>query len=661
MTSRVDPEGARRIMEMLINLYSDQRLAIVREYVSNAVDATRVAGSTAPVEVAIPTVLDPNLIVTDHGVGMSTAEVEATFLAFAASTKRGTNDLIGGLGVGAKSAWTLAESFLVDTVKDGKRTVVRAARDLSHQVVLAGVPSDADSGTTITVPLEIADDGGEWQRVVREVASAHPAGVVLVDGKPVPSLNGGPTWIGPVSCARVRRDSPVTIISGGTLFASVPQVAQRVLRATRLDAALIELPVGSFDHTPSRENVIATDRTMAAIDAALAAHGTAYAALSARVKELCETDVAAALVLRADTLGAVGTKDHLPIPFKINVPQGIGAWSSVCSRTGRSRWERIVDGPDRELFAAVDGKAEIGRTVLVSGVPAGRALRGFAKYLENAGVQATRVIPIAAGQTRAELEVLDKLGRDTGQRWSVDADTAGVTHYTFEDWTAALVAARAPRGANNLAYNCALTAADGEQATLTELTAAEIAALNVPVWYAEADAPYRVYGTAPASVGVYLGKRKTGPLLAAVPEALDRPAWVERRFGLETAGWTRMELLAAAYLAEGQWSSCGAAFKIARAAVKRTSSRCPHTSTLAQAAAILDAADTLPAEKTSAYSAVTTCPAAHTLVAEVRAVHTAMLNAHPLLGHLRHHVDGKDRAAFVEYIVNTPAVLDKES
>ena len=97
MTSRVDPEGARRMMEMMINLYADQRLAVVREYISNAVDATRVAGRTDPVMVTTPTLLEPNFIVTDRGVGMSTAEVEATFLAFAASTKRDSNELVGGL------------------------------------------------------------------------------------------------------------------------------------------------------------------------------------------------------------------------------------------------------------------------------------------------------------------------------------------------------------------------------------------------------------------------------------------------------------------------------------------------------------------------------------------------------------------------------------
>lgn len=659
MTSRVDPEGARRIMEMLINLYSDQRLAIVREYVSNAVDATRVAGSTAPVEVTIPSLIDPNLIITDHGTGMSTAEVEATFLAFAASTKRDTNDLIGGLGVGAKSAWTLAESFLVDTVKDGKRTVVRAARDLSHQVVLAGVPSDAPSGTTVTVPLEMGNDSSEWQRVVREVASAHPAGVVLVDGKPVASLSGGPTWIGPVSCRRVRNDSPVTITSGGTLFSSVPKVTQRVLGATRLNGALIELPVGSFDHTPSRENVIATDRTMAAIETALAAYATAYAELAARVERLCESDVAAALVLRADTLGTVGTKDHLPIPFKIGVPVGIGAWSFILTPRSRNRWERI--DVDREIFAAIDGKSEISRTLVVTGVPAGRSLRAFAKFLSDQGHNVVRVIPIEAGQDHVDLQVLDRTGLDTGQRWSIGADTAGVQHFTFEEWTAALTVARAPRAAT-AGYECAVAAKDGDSPVTMRLTGPEIAAMNLPVWYTEGECPsYRGAAVTPASVTVYLGRRKTGPLLAAVPEAMTHAEWLMYRFTTATAEWSEAELLAGAFLTESQWSACGDVFAIADAAAKRTASDDPHTAAMARAASILATANTLSAEKVDTIRAVRECAEVRSLRGKVNALHDELLRAHPLLSNVRARTDKKTMAHFIDYVAHTPAQLSKNA
>lgn len=149
MTSRVDPEGARRMMEMLVNLYADRRLAVAREYVSNAVDATRAAGGADPVEVTTPTLIEPSLIVTDRGTGMSLAEVEATFLAFAASSKRDSNEMVGGLGVGAKSAWTWrvrAQSGRSrwERVEDSREDVfeaVSARAEMSATLVVTGVPS----------------------------------------------------------------------------------------------------------------------------------------------------------------------------------------------------------------------------------------------------------------------------------------------------------------------------------------------------------------------------------------------------------------------------------------------------------------------------------------------------------------------------------------
>ncbi|MFV8161137.1 ATP-binding protein [Mycobacterium sp. 134] len=376
MTSRVDPEGARRMMEMLVNLYADRRLAVVREYVSNAVDATRAAGGSEPVEVSTPSLIEPNFVVTDRGTGMSVAEVEQTFLAFAASSKRESNEMIGGLGVGAKSAWALAESFLVDTVKGGLRTTVRAARNLEHQVLLAGVPSDLPDGTTIIVPVEIGAHGEAWRRAVREVACAHDAGAVLVDGAPVASLAGGPTWIGPVSCRRVDRPdrSAVMVRSGGTLFTSVPEVTQRVTEVTKLPACVIELPIGSFDHTPSRESVIATERTLAAVDGALGQFRVSYDALVQEVSRLAATDVAAAVGLRSATLGRVATAATLPIPFRVGVPAGVGAWH-VDTASGRSRWARIEDSRADVFEAGILDPAPPRRGIHVQGPPAGTPIR----------------------------------------------------------------------------------------------------------------------------------------------------------------------------------------------------------------------------------------------------------------------------------------------
>ncbi|MEE3755383.1 ATP-binding protein, partial [Mycobacterium intracellulare] len=594
MTSRVDPQGARRMMEMLVNLYADRRLAVVREYVSNAVDATRAAGSGEPVAVTTPTLIEPNFVVTDRGTGMSMAEVEATFLAFAASSKRDSNELIGGLGVGAKSAWTLAESFLVDTVKGGRRTTVRAARNLEHQVLVAGEPSDLPDGTTVIVPVEVTGHVDTWNRIVREVASAHDRGAVRVDGAAVDSLAGGPTWIGPVACRRVQRQDRATVIvrSGGTLFSAVPEVTSRVLESTRLLACVIELPIGSFDHTPSRESVIASDRTMAAVDAALKQYRVAYDALAQRITKLADTDVAAAVTLRADTLGTVGTNAMLPVPFHVSVPAGSGAWT-VRNTSGRPRWERVNGLPD-DRFEAATAPTEFGKTLVVSGVPAGRVVARFAKYLEENHPMVRRVIAVPEGQKTVSLNVLAPGLRKTDQTWEIGADTKGIAaHYTFEQWTAAMTARRTTRGPVN-GYDCFVIDIDGATPRTATLSGPQIAALGIPVVYTDGERPMRAASGQPAMAMVYLGRRKTGPLLAAVPAAMSRGTWITGRFDAVTAGWSPTDLLAVIYIAFRRAEMYRPAFEVAvsaLAAVAASGAEHPHRDLLTQIADIVRAAE----------------------------------------------------------------------
>ncbi|SIM02970.1 HSP90 family protein [Mycobacteroides abscessus subsp. abscessus] len=659
MTSRVDPEGARRMMEMLVNLYADPRLALVREYVSNAVDATRVAGSTAPVRVTTPTLIDPHLIVTDSGTGMSTADVEATFLAFAASTKRDSNDLIGGLGVGAKSAWALTESFLVDTVKAGKRTLVRAARDLSHQVLAAGVDSDSPDGTTITVPVEVEGQVHDWARVVHEVASAHADGAVIVDGKKVSSLEGGPTWIGPISCRQLGDEKGVMVVrSGGTLFGSVPAITKRVLELTNLASCVVELPVGSFDHTPSRESVVATERTIAAIENALRQYESAYEAMEKRLIEMAEIDIAAAVALRSETLGNVGTNDHFALGYRVEVPVGIGAWKCTKKSGYRPRWDSVGGRCESDDFSAIRGSSVMARTIVVTDVPPRRSLRGFARFLESQRPDVRRVIPLPKGQDAVHLPVVGPDDVIVTQTWEVRADTPGVQSYTFTQWCEEIAKLRTTNTSTG-GYSCQLVACDGAKPEPVEMTAAEIEALGLPVWYDYGDRPHYLE-SGPASVGVYLGKRQTGPLTRVVPDAMTRSQWIDRRFVTETSGWTREQLLAV--VLEIHTSGVNeSVFSIAPKAIGLMPNDRPKPELLMRVAALVDLTKTITPVQRAVMRAVWGSSSATALVAQVHSLRAELVHAYPLLLHFCNAYGRREPGPeYVEYVAHTPPRLPEK-
>ncbi len=530
MTSSIAANGMRQVISMLSNLYSEPILAVVRELLANAVDASREAGSTRPVEVTSPTTLEPYLTVTDHGTGMTMDGLEQTFLTFAASTKRGSNDHIGGLGIGAKSPWAVSETFVIDTVKDGLRTTVRASIELEHEVLVAGEATDLPNGTTIIVPVS-NPSSSRWSRAIREVTAAHEPGTVKLDGKPVESIASGVRRIGPVITRQGREDERVTIRSGGTFFEVPWSLANHVRETIKLKHFTIDLPIGSFDHAPSRESVIDNERTRTTVSAALAEYKTAYDATQARIEALAKTDITAALKLRADIVGDQGDYTVLPLGLNLRVPASAGAW------LGGKKWVRTTDaGSDgMDIFSATAFTSnEAHRTFLVTDVPADKKLRTFATFMKNHHSSARRVIPIPAGRTSVELEVREK---DVPITQTFILDTSMVPEgnvYTWDEWLKVTASPRGGRasyatGARTTAYDVRFTAQDGDGPTNVEWTAKEIAAksaeLGLPVWYVEGDLDSYRAEPKRAGIGIILGRRKLETLLRFAPAAMSVHAW----------------------------------------------------------------------------------------------------------------------------------------
>lgn len=91
------------IMKTLSGLYSDIRRIIVQEYISNARDAHReVNKNNVPVDIKLPTEINPSLRIRDYGPGLTPNRIDDVFIMFGESTKRGDNNSTGGFGIGAK-------------------------------------------------------------------------------------------------------------------------------------------------------------------------------------------------------------------------------------------------------------------------------------------------------------------------------------------------------------------------------------------------------------------------------------------------------------------------------------------------------------------------------------------------------------------------------
>jgi hypothetical protein len=150
------------IMKILRDqLYSDKKLAVLREYSANAWDANREAGNgDKPIKVILPTNLDPTLYIRDYGPGISHENMFAIYAQYGVSTKRGTDGQVGMLGIGSKSGFAYTDSFTVTTWQDGVQRIYAALLNNDEKGtlnLLDDSPSDEPNGTMIQIPVRPND------------------------------------------------------------------------------------------------------------------------------------------------------------------------------------------------------------------------------------------------------------------------------------------------------------------------------------------------------------------------------------------------------------------------------------------------------------------------------------------------------------------------
>lgn len=170
------------IMHMLSNAYNDPIEAVIREIVTNGIDAHTVVGQKAPVTLAVPTEGQPTFAVIDRGVGMSQTELQENFADYGNSLKTDERETTGRFGIGAKSIYAVTNQFTVTTTQSG--TTVTALFTVNdeglpaHQIISSSF-TDAPAGTTVTIPVEPGKLAAWRQRIATVVQYVEPGLVQL--------------------------------------------------------------------------------------------------------------------------------------------------------------------------------------------------------------------------------------------------------------------------------------------------------------------------------------------------------------------------------------------------------------------------------------------------------------------------------------------------
>ena len=258
-----DQNSLAHLMSVMTDLYSDPELAVIREYSTNALDAQIAAGVSRPIEVSTPNGLSPFFKVKDYGIGMDADDITNIYSQYGASTKRETDNQVGMLGLGCKSALSYTQQFVLNSVKDGIRYQVAISRTETGSGVMEIVSeteTDDPNGVEIVVP---AKRGNDFSQKAKRFFSFWTPGTILLNGEEPTFVSGNKVTDKIMMVEQLDSDYLV--------MGNVSYPLDRIHRISEANyynkySLVVQIEIGDVNFTPSRESLHYTALTEKTLD-----------------------------------------------------------------------------------------------------------------------------------------------------------------------------------------------------------------------------------------------------------------------------------------------------------------------------------------------------------------------------------------------------------
>jgi hypothetical protein len=287
----VDENSLAKIMSVLTNLYSDPEGAVVREYLTNALDAQIEAQEAdsnyvwRPIEVTTPSMFSKEYKVRDFGPGMNADDLKDIYSKYGKSTKESSQTVTGMLGLGSKCALTYTGQFTITGYKNGIRTRAVVSKDDNDIPIFMIVDTRATTepnGVEISVPVRdrnsFATKTSEFLRWWKDgqvlVDGAEPVkhGLALVKTDKMHYKVGDRKFSGKLEVylrekerTTFRYEAPQSVVVMGNVPYSVDaEYVDENLRNAGL-GFVAYVPMGVVDFPPSREKLFYNNRTKGAV------------------------------------------------------------------------------------------------------------------------------------------------------------------------------------------------------------------------------------------------------------------------------------------------------------------------------------------------------------------------------------------------------------
>lgn len=256
----IDKNALAHIMSVLTDLYSDPELAIIREYSTNAYDAHVEAGIVEPIRVTLPSPLAPFFRVRDFGYGLNAEDIREIYSRYGASSKRESNDMVGMLGLGCKSALTYTDQFTLTGIKDGICTQVSISRDADgggSMTIVDQYSTDEPSGVEIVVPVRAHNS---LENKAASFFSFWEKGTVLVNGVEPDRVDG--IWVTPNLLYTTGAYGRDYVVMGNVAY----PFDSKSVSYDNTWSVVAFVNIGDVHFTPSRETLQMTDKTKATLE-----------------------------------------------------------------------------------------------------------------------------------------------------------------------------------------------------------------------------------------------------------------------------------------------------------------------------------------------------------------------------------------------------------
>lgn len=254
------------------NLYKHKIRAIIRELSCNAIDAHVMTGQTRPFEITMPCTLDPRFIIRDFGPGISPEDIVDIYTVYFVSTKTDSNEQIGGLGLGAKTPFSYAHSFNVNSFHNGKvygySAVLTDQGPVLSKTFIEDMKPDDLPGLEVVVPVK-SSDIPYWDKEAAYILRTFG------DVKPViKNQSFGIDFFTNEEMAEPRMVVKPDAMESKGLYAIYGRIVYPLTDVPGLKAEWLKsvypktffnFKLGQLDIAPSREELSLDDRTIAAL------------------------------------------------------------------------------------------------------------------------------------------------------------------------------------------------------------------------------------------------------------------------------------------------------------------------------------------------------------------------------------------------------------